>query len=355
MTHEDDSTVRLLREAVTDLGERWAGGDMPARLLVGVRRRRYRRLLSGGVASLTILGVLAVGASTLLSGSEDALVAAPSPSKTTDPALFGRGESLECGADKRSSSLNVDYAPDTTAGHASATDAAHALADSSKMPRNNLTERVATGGLGQTVVEYVSDDGRVVAFAGVDRLDDNRWLAGNLTVCQSLYDSARSSPASSPAAAEPPPGVTTPAPAPTECAGATGDPPACTESLPTPGPEDARPGEPAIWNIDSERPPSPSARSFTVLVERLGCNNGETGQVLAAKVIEEDGQVVITFEVTQAISGRCPGNKPVRREVVLTAPLGDRVLLDGACSSGPAAGTSHCVDRGQRWPLRTAN
>lgn len=110
-------------------------------------------------------------------------------------------------------------------------------------------------------------------------------------------------------------------------------------------------GEAAVWNIDSARPPSPRDQSFPALVERLGCNNGETGEVLEPKVIEEPHQVVITFEVApQDGPASCPGNKPVRHEVVLTAPVGDRVLVDGACLAGPSVTTSHCLDGGERWP-----
>jgi hypothetical protein len=111
-------------------------------------------------------------------------------------------------------------------------------------------------------------------------------------------------------------------------------------------------GEAAVWNIDTERPPSPGDESFPALVERLGCNSGETGQVLAPEVVEEPDQVVITFTVVPRASGpaSCPGNKPVPHEVVLAAPVGDRVLVDGACLSGSSVTTSHCLDGAERWP-----
>ena len=125
-----------------------------------------------------------------------------------------------------------------------------------------------------------------------------------------------------------------------------------TTHAPPPSPkEQPVAGEAAVWNIDLERPPSAHDQSFAALVERLGCNNGETGQVLGPKVVEEPHQVVITFEVApQSGEASCPGNRPVEHEVVLTAAVGDRALVDGACLSGPSVTTSHCLDGGERWP-----
>lgn len=121
---------------------------------------------------------------------------------------------------------------------------------------------------------------------------------------------------------------------------------------PQPPAEQSGAGEAAVWSIDAERPPSPSGRTFPALVERLGCNSGETGQVLAPEVVEEPDQVVITFTVAPSASGfaNCVGNKPVPHEVALSAPVGNRTLVDGACLSGPSATTSHCLDGGERWP-----
>lgn len=111
-------------------------------------------------------------------------------------------------------------------------------------------------------------------------------------------------------------------------------------------------GEAALWRIDSERPPSPGDKSFTVLVERLGCNNGETGQVLAPEIVEEPDQVVITYQVAASTLGAasCPGNKLVPSKVLLSAAVGERTLIDGACLSGPSGTTSPCPDGAERWP-----
>jgi hypothetical protein len=83
----------------------------------------------------------------------------------------------------------------------------------------------------------------------------------------------------------------------------------------------------------------------------VGCNSGETGEVLTPTVVEEEDKVVITFTVAPRPPGAasCPGNKPVPYEVTLPSAVGDRALVDGACLSGPSVTTSHCLDEGTRW------
>jgi hypothetical protein len=104
--------------------------------------------------------------------------------------------------------------------------------------------------------------------------------------------------------------------------------------------------------MDLRRPPSPGDRSFSALVERVGCNNGVTGEVLVPEVVEEPDQVIVTFTVAQRAAGaaNCLGNKPVPTEVTLTAAVGERTLVDGACLSGQSVTTSHCLDGAERWP-----
>lgn len=116
-------------------------------------------------------------------------------------------------------------------------------------------------------------------------------------------------------------------------------------------PGDVR-GEVATWNIDPDRPPASDDRSFIALVQRLDCASGETGEVLAPEVVERDDEVVVTFEVQMLPPGdyTCRSNKPVPYTVELSAPLAGRKLVDGACLSGEAATTSHCVEGARRWP-----
>lgn len=109
-------------------------------------------------------------------------------------------------------------------------------------------------------------------------------------------------------------------------------------------------GGEAVWRIDPQNPPSSTATSFSVLVERLGCNSGETGQVLKPDVVEDPEKVVVTFAVVPVPDAAgCPGNRAVPSEVLLSAPVGSRTLVDGACLSGAASTTSYC-QVSTRWP-----
>jgi hypothetical protein len=106
-------------------------------------------------------------------------------------------------------------------------------------------------------------------------------------------------------------------------------------------------GAPAVWTPDPGNPPSPDRSTFTALVTRLGCNDGTTGRVGTPGVTGSETEVIVTFTVKFASEGyhACPGNDQVAVEVDLGQPLGDRVLLDGACQpSGAAVDTSFCED-----------
>lgn len=111
-------------------------------------------------------------------------------------------------------------------------------------------------------------------------------------------------------------------------------------------------GDTAVWDVDPADPPTPSATSVTVMVTRLGCNGGVTGEVLEPEVAADGEQVVVTFSVEPLGAGdyTCPGNDSVPYVVELDGPLGDRDLVDGACLSGDAASTSHCSNGAVRWP-----
>lgn len=99
----------------------------------------------------------------------------------------------------------------------------------------------------------------------------------------------------------------------------------------------------AVWEVDSAHPPSIGAASFMAMVRRLACSGGKTGAVHDPKVVEEAGRVVVTFTLDPLPKGdyTCLGGPAVPHLVKLSAPLGDRVLVDGSPLSG-----------GQRWPRR---
>jgi hypothetical protein len=125
-----------------------------------------------------------------------------------------------------------------------------------------------------------------------------------------------------------------------------------TGSVPT----EPAPGDEATWTIDPADPPSAGDSTFTALVMRIGCNGGETGQVLPPTALVSDTQVVVTFAVERMEGvATCPGNNEVPYEVDLGVPLGDRALVDGTCTAGgPNSDSGFCAeDGGVRWPLPT--
>lgn len=109
----------------------------------------------------------------------------------------------------------------------------------------------------------------------------------------------------------------------------------------------------ATWEVNPTEPPAVDTRQVAVLVTRLGCAGGETGNVLPPTVDENDTQIVVTFAVEPARGeSTCPGNKPVMQNVTLDRPLGARTLVDGACLDGEAVSTGPCVEGAQRWPVQ---
>ena len=122
-------------------------------------------------------------------------------------------------------------------------------------------------------------------------------------------------------------------------------------------------GDPATWSLQPQVETMPTtvltsdSEVFTVYVTRLGCSGGETGTVLDPQITRSESEIAITFDVEDIGDGEhtCPGNNAVPVEVDLREPVGDRILLDGACAPGrPAASTAVCSDSAVRWaPLPT--
>jgi hypothetical protein len=109
-----------------------------------------------------------------------------------------------------------------------------------------------------------------------------------------------------------------------------------------------RGAETGTWALGAT--PSPESTELTLLVSRLECASGVTGDVLTPIVRVESERVVITTPVADNGSddGECPSNDEVPVTVRLDAPLGDRALIDGACLEGEAVGLLLC-DPPERW------
>lgn len=110
-------------------------------------------------------------------------------------------------------------------------------------------------------------------------------------------------------------------------------------------------GAAATWDLKPGQPLKPSMTSLSVLVTRVGCNNGVTGEVNEPRITTTASEVVVTFTVTpeQPGAANCLGNNPKPYTVALPEPLGERALVDGAClQGGEGSGMSSCPAGGVR-------
>jgi hypothetical protein len=111
----------------------------------------------------------------------------------------------------------------------------------------------------------------------------------------------------------------------------TAGPGPTTDPVPTQPP----PGDRAVWTTDPAREITAASTGFTALVERVGCNGGDTGTVHRPGVVFSEDEVVVTFTVERSpepTAGRCrPFNDPVPYEVDLGQAVGTRTLVDGTC------------------------
>lgn len=109
----------------------------------------------------------------------------------------------------------------------------------------------------------------------------------------------------------------------------------------------------ATWTLARGATIDPAATRVPILVSRIECNSGQTGELREPRVVEESSRVLITAYV--AVDNRsgadCQGNPGVSTEVRLDAPVGHRTLVDAAfLGDPPAAPQGACADGGIRWP-----
>lgn len=112
-------------------------------------------------------------------------------------------------------------------------------------------------------------------------------------------------------------------------------------------------GDPGIWELADPASVTSASTSIAILVTRLGCASGRTGTVLVPVYALTETAVILRTDVAMMSSRgaqTCPGNDQVPITVVLPEPIGNRSLVDGACSQPPAASTSSCFDKGVRRP-----
>ena len=108
----------------------------------------------------------------------------------------------------------------------------------------------------------------------------------------------------------------------------------------------------ASWKIAPGEEVGPTSKQLQVLVTRVGCNSGVTGNVEEPEIEVNSDRVIVTFVVTPGEPGSadCQGNPDVHFRLTLPEPLGSRALADGQClTNDDVASTAFCADGGLRY------
>lgn len=108
----------------------------------------------------------------------------------------------------------------------------------------------------------------------------------------------------------------------------------------------------ASWTLAPGQAVAPTTKQLEVLVTRVGCNSGVTGEVEEPEIDVRSDRVIVTFVVTPGELGSadCQGNQEVPFLLTLPEPLGSRALADGQClTNDEVASTSFCADGGLRY------
>lgn len=119
----------------------------------------------------------------------------------------------------------------------------------------------------------------------------------------------------------------------------------------TSGPTGSEDGDTATWDVTNAADLTPESTTVSVAVTRLGCASGITGKTLSPDITYESERIVIRIDVEPFTEGaaNCQGNDAVAKDVQLTEPLGQRILVDGGCLRADAADTAPCAQT-NRWP-----
>lgn len=110
-------------------------------------------------------------------------------------------------------------------------------------------------------------------------------------------------------------------------------------------------GDPASWVLADPTSVTPESTALDLLVTRIGCSSGVTGEVLRPTVTYTDDAVLVRAQVGPEIDGGlCPGNPQVPYTLNLTEPVGARQLVDEICLHTPESGYAYCADPGTGTP-----
>lgn len=111
----------------------------------------------------------------------------------------------------------------------------------------------------------------------------------------------------------------------------------------------------ATWELTDPGPVTRESDSLELMVMRSACADGRTGPVQDIDVTYEDDRIVLQA-YTEELTGEhtCPLNEPTHTEVSLDEPVGDRILVDGACEAERISGIRTC-ETAVRWSPEPGN
>lgn len=114
------------------------------------------------------------------------------------------------------------------------------------------------------------------------------------------------------------------------------------------------PAEPAIavWHLLNPADVESETTRLELGVTRVECSSGVTGDVLEPIEVQyEDDRILLRTDVEPLglDAADCQGNPVVPVTVDLAEPIGDRALVDVACTRAPVSTTTWCEDDGVRW------
>lgn len=112
----------------------------------------------------------------------------------------------------------------------------------------------------------------------------------------------------------------------------------------------------ATWELTHPGEINNEDATVEISVTRLGCANGETGEISAVDIDRGDDAIYVRASVEPLYGSayNCLGDDAVETEVDLGGQIGDRELVDGACEHPRAETTASC-DTVVRWPANTAD
>ncbi len=104
-------------------------------------------------------------------------------------------------------------------------------------------------------------------------------------------------------------------------------------------------GSAATWTLADPGGIDAESTTLELVVTRLECSGGKTGDLLDPWVVYEEERVIVQVDAVPLTGDAydCQGNDAVNVTVQLDEPLGTRPLVDGACLEEPAMSTVFCV------------